>query len=121
ATIKLNPPELGPLEINIKVNHNRQADVMISTQHGIVKDSIEHALPRLREMLADSGIQLNNVNVQDQSLKQQGHMQQQASKEGSGQGGTFFDVFFGNSQDENSQQATYIRRSRPDGLVDYYA
>lgn len=124
ASIKLNPPELGPLEINIKINHNRQAELMITTQHTLVKESVEHAMPRLRELLSDSGIQLNNVNVNDNSTKQHAGGQafadnQEASDKGSKS--DFFNDFFGDSGDGDSNLDVLVRKARPNGLVDFYA
>jgi flagellar hook-length control protein FliK len=50
-----------------------------------VRDAIEAAMPRLREMLADSGIMLGNTMVGAESFQQQ--QQQQASAKNSGGGG----------------------------------
>ncbi len=69
ADVKLNPPHLGPLEIRIALS-NDQASINFSTHHGAVKDVIEAALPRLREMLAEGGIQLADANVSDQRQRQ---------------------------------------------------
>lgn len=126
ASLKLNPPELGPLEIKLNMNNtSKQADLTIMTQHALVKDSVEQALPRLRDMLADSGIQLNNVNVSDQSLKQnQQQSQQQGDNENSGAGtSSFYQEVFGNGEqtDEEIMTQLMMHRHRPDGLVDYYA
>lgn len=69
ADVKLNPPHLGPLEIRIALS-NDQASINFSTHHGAVKDVIEAALPRLRELLAEGGIQLADANVSDQRQRQ---------------------------------------------------
>lgn len=37
----------------------------------MVRDAIEQALPKLREMLADNGIMLGNASVNDQSPREQ--------------------------------------------------
>ena len=70
AELHLNPPNLGPLEIRLTVN-NDQATAMFVTQHSAVREAIETALPRLREMLADNGILLGNVTVGSESFSQQ--------------------------------------------------
>jgi flagellar hook-length control protein FliK len=126
ASLKLNPPELGPLEIKLNMNNtSKQADLTIMTQHALVKDSVEQALPRLRDMLADSGIQLNNVNVSDQNLKQgQQQAQQEGENDGSGNGtSSFYQEVFGEGEksDEEIMTQLMLHRHRPDGLVDYYA
>ncbi|MDP1683519.1 MAG: flagellar hook-length control protein FliK [Burkholderiales bacterium] len=70
AELRLNPPNLGPIEIRITIS-NDQATAMFVSAHASVRDSIEAALPRLREMLGESGLTLGNVNVSSQSFQQQ--------------------------------------------------
>ena len=62
AEIRLNPKELGPIGIKISVQ-NDQASVHFSTHHHGVKESIESAIPRLRDALSDQGLDLVDVNV----------------------------------------------------------
>jgi len=70
AELHLNPPQLGPLEVLIKVNGD-QATALFTSPHAVVRDAIEQALPKLREMLADNGIMLGNTTVSDQSPREQ--------------------------------------------------
>lgn len=70
AELHLNPPNLGPLEVRLTLN-NDQATAMFVTQHSAVREALETALPRLREMLADNGIMLGNVTVGSESFSQQ--------------------------------------------------
>ncbi len=70
AEIRLNPAHLGPMEVRIQVQHD-QANITFSAQHGVVRDALEAAIPRLREMLGESGLNLANVQVSDQSFAQQ--------------------------------------------------
>ncbi|MDP2878869.1 MAG: hypothetical protein Q8N74_05000, partial [Sulfuricella sp.] len=51
--------------------------------HSAVREAIETALPRLREMLADNGIMLGNVTVGSESFSQQQASDQRNGKEGS--------------------------------------
>ena len=62
AELHLNPPELGPLKITLTLNDD-QASAQFVSAHAAVREAIETAMPRLREMLADSGISLGNANV----------------------------------------------------------
>lgn len=80
AHLQLNPPNLGPLEIRISLSSD-QTNAAFTSPHAAVRDAIEAALPRLREMLADNGLSLGNVNVSSQSFQQQ---QQQQSQTGQG-------------------------------------
>ena len=70
AELHLNPPQLGPLDVSIKVNGD-QATAIFTSPHAVVRDAIEQALPKLREMLADNGIMLGNASVSDQSPREQ--------------------------------------------------
>jgi len=62
ASVRINPPELGPIQVQISVK-NDQASVHMLVQHGVVKEALEAAMPRLREMLGESNLQLVNVDV----------------------------------------------------------
>jgi len=66
AELHLNPPNLGPLDVVLKISDN-QATAMFTSPHSAVRDAVENAMPRLREMLADNGITLGNTTVSDQS------------------------------------------------------
>lgn len=66
AELHINPPHLGPLDVVIKVSAD-QATALFTSPHSAVREAIEQALPRLREMLADNGIMLGNATVSDQA------------------------------------------------------
>lgn len=62
AEIKLNPAHLGPLEIRIQIDQD-QATVHFATHHASVREAIEAAVPKLREMLGAQEIALADINV----------------------------------------------------------
>lgn len=64
ARIKLYPEHLGPLDIRVKVDDD-VAKVWFHAQHGQTRDALEQALPRLREMFAEQGLQLVRSEVAD--------------------------------------------------------
>lgn len=66
AELHLNPPQLGPMDVVIKVSGD-QATALFTSPHAAVRDAIEQALPKLREMMADNGIMLGNASVNDQA------------------------------------------------------
>jgi flagellar hook-length control protein FliK len=66
AELHLNPPQLGPMDVVLKVSGD-QATAFFTSPHAAVREAVEQALPRLREMLADSGIMLGNATVSDQA------------------------------------------------------
>jgi len=67
AQIRLNPAQLGPMEVRIQV-HNDQASIQFSSAHGVVREALEAALPRLRDMFDASGVELVDVDVSGQSF-----------------------------------------------------
>lgn len=62
AELKITPPNLGPLEIKLTINHD-QASVSFVSHHALVRDALEAAIPRLREMLADQSLNLAQADV----------------------------------------------------------
>ncbi|MCE9638728.1 MAG: flagellar hook-length control protein FliK [Betaproteobacteria bacterium] len=62
AELRVNPPELGPLDIKLTINEHHTTAVFTSP-HGAVRDAVEASLPRLREVLAESGVMLGNASV----------------------------------------------------------
>ncbi len=70
AELKMNPSHLGPVEVKISVQ-NDQTTIHFSAQNGAVREALDSAMPRLREMLADNGVNLADVDVSDQSFAQQ--------------------------------------------------
>ncbi len=74
AELHLNPTELGPLKITLTLNHD-QASAQFVSAHAPVREAIEAAMPRLREMLADSGITLGNTSVSTDAFREQAQPQ----------------------------------------------
>ncbi|HAT30303.1 MAG TPA: hypothetical protein DCW29_05460 [Janthinobacterium sp.] len=70
ATLTLNPPDLGPLQVVLKVS-NDQADATFTAAQPEVRQALEAALPRLREMMNEAGIQLSNATVSAGMAQQQ--------------------------------------------------
>lgn len=71
AELHLNPPDLGPLNVVLKVSDN-QATATFTSPHSAVREAVENAIPKLREILADNGITLGNTTVSDQTPRDNG-------------------------------------------------
>jgi flagellar hook-length control protein FliK len=69
ARLKLNPPHLGPLEVRLTLNQD-QTTVAFIAQHAAVREAIEAALPRLREMFDQQSLQLVQADVSDPGAQQ---------------------------------------------------
>ncbi|WP_146441533.1 flagellar hook-length control protein FliK [Vibrio kanaloae] len=114
--IRLDPPELGQMKIRMTMN-NDVANVHFTVSNQQARDVIEQTLPRLREMLAQQGMQLADSSVQQQSSGQgqesynNGEQQSGPNRTNDGQG------------DENLDSSSNLElnvASKRDG-ISYYA
>lgn len=65
AEMRLDPPDLGRLNIRLSLNQDTTSvSFQVSTPQA--REAIEQSLPRLRELLAEQGIQLADANVSEQ-------------------------------------------------------
>ena len=71
ASLTLNPPDLGPLQVVLHVS-NDQASATFISAHPDVRHALEAALPKLREMMSDAGIQLGQSTVSAGTPNQHG-------------------------------------------------
>jgi flagellar hook-length control protein FliK len=62
ASLTLNPPDLGPLQVVLTIN-NDQASAAFFASEPEVRRAIESAIPRLREMMDAAGIRLGDATV----------------------------------------------------------
>lgn len=60
--LRLNPPELGWVNVRMAL-HENDANIAIGVHNAAVREAIETSLPKLRELLAESGVSLLNVDV----------------------------------------------------------
>lgn len=70
AEIRLNPPQLGPVEVRIELKGD-QVSLAFSAPQADTRAAIENALPHLREMLAGNGLALGNASVNAETSQQQ--------------------------------------------------
>jgi flagellar hook-length control protein FliK len=62
AQIQITPADLGPIEIRIQVS-NDQASVTFGAAQAQTREALEAALPKLRELLGQQGLNLADVNI----------------------------------------------------------
>jgi flagellar hook-length control protein FliK len=118
AEIQLDPAELGRLEVRISVNQE-QTQVTFASPNAGVREALDAQMHRLREMFAQQGMNLLDVNVSDQSLNR-GWQGQEG--DGNGRGGSGRDGLA--ADEELLQHPVDTRGGTPiaaRGLVDYYA
>ncbi|NLU12391.1 MAG: hypothetical protein GXX06_04235 [Gammaproteobacteria bacterium] len=114
AEIKLDPAELGRLDVKITISQEH-TQITFNSAHAGVRDSLESQMHRLREMFAQQGMQDVDVNVADQSQAQQDSRERAANQQ----------LLEGDveNHDDHAQHVTSIREQHDGrlGMVDYYA
>ncbi|OOF18339.1 hypothetical protein BZG79_03410 [Salinivibrio sp. MA427] len=119
--IRLDPPELGRMQIKLGMN-NDQATVHITVANQQARDAVEQAMPRLRDMLQQQGLQLaqGSVQQQDSGAQQMASGQQNHAGAGSS-GGSPLGLTTGEDNDDAMLAGHALNVSHNDRAVDYYA
>lgn len=114
AEIKLDPAELGRLDIKVDMTQEG-TQITFASAHAGVRDSLESQMYRLREMLNQQGMHNVEVNVSDQA-QQEAQSQEQRATQGRNMTG-------GDALDDVERQSMPIAEQHDGrlGIVDYYA
>jgi flagellar hook-length control protein FliK len=107
AEIAVNPPNLGGIEVRLSL-HEQGAGAQFFAANPSVREALDAALPRLRDMLAEAGISLLQAEVRDQAFAQS---QSWRGGQGSGQGAGAV----------GAVHALPLGRASGQGLIDLYA
>ncbi|MDR7051560.1 flagellar hook-length control protein FliK [Duganella sp. 3397] len=121
ATMELNPPDLGPLQVVLSVNKD-QATAAFTSAAPEVRQALEAALPKLREMMGEAGIALGNATVSagaDQNAGQRAANDGNTQRGRSGRSSDSEDS--GNSVAAAAGAATARTARVPNGAVDTFA
>lgn len=116
ARIQLDPPELGLLEIKIRVQQDN-VSVAFNSGHQVVREALDSQSARLKELMESQGINLTDVNVSGQSTQQ--GQQGEGSEEGQDGSATGLaaDGMEGDIEDGSQQQTI----ATSNNLVDDFA
>lgn len=106
ATLTLNPPDLGPLQVVIHV-HNGQADTTFLSDQADVRRALEDGMANLRDMMSQSGMQLGQANVR--SGQQEAQSQSSGARAQSGQ-----------DANNNEVNPVLAKAAKVMGMVDTY-
>ena len=112
AEIRLDPPELGHMLVKVQV-HGDQTQVQFHVTQSQTRDVVEQAIPRLRELLQEQGMQLADSHV---SQGDQGQRREGGFGEAGGSSGGNVDDFSAEELDLGLNQATSLNSG-----IDYYA
>jgi flagellar hook-length control protein FliK len=115
ATLTMNPPDLGPMQVVLSVSNNHATVDFMSAQPE-VRQALENALPRLREMMGESGVQLGQANVSAGSQQQFAGFGEQNKSGGRSTGKDGIAI-----ADNAPQLRQGIVRMARDGAVDTFA
>lgn len=111
AELVLNPPSLGSVEVRLNLSGG-EAGAQFYSPHASVRDAIEAALPRLRDLMAEAGLALGEAMVSNQPFHQRHSGQDKTESTASGQTGVGTPL----SALDGAHQ-----RHLGAGLVDFYA
>ena len=113
AEIRLNPAHLGPIEVRIDISDD-QINVALSSRHAMVREAMEMALPKLREMFDSNGLSLADTDISQQSFAEQ--REQNTAK---GQG-NIINNNVGHSDFVNQDEGVINQSQLSTSMVDYY-
>ncbi|MEH3023295.1 MAG: flagellar hook-length control protein FliK [Pseudomonas oryzihabitans] len=121
ADIQMEPAQLGKLEVRIDMTQD-QTQVTFASPHADVREALDNGSQRLRELFAQQGMNLANVNVSDQSSGQAWQQSQQGGQSDGSRRGRGGAASGGEEEPlanvaETRGATTLAARS----LVDYYA
>lgn len=112
ATLTLNPPDLGPLQVVINVN-NEKADTTFISENPEVRKALEDGIPALRDLMNQAGVQLGQANVSTGSQQQEFQHAEKARAIAQSKN-------MGTSRETEPQVTSAIARVK-NGLVDTFA
>ncbi len=125
AEVRLNPQHLGPISIKLDVNHD-QASIAFTAQNAVVKEALEQALPKLREMLNTQQLNLTEVTVTQHQSSDQGQSRgfdrmAQEERQGQNQGNQTNVGDSGDVADDLANEIDNGRAVASNGLLSIYA
>jgi flagellar hook-length control protein FliK len=119
AQINISPAQLGPIQINISLNGDQMTAHFVAA-HQEVRQALEDAMPRLREMLSGAGINLGQSNVGSQTQQQQQAQQESAQQTASAPRFDGEDAILSPDQQTHSAKSG-LPTQHGRGLVDLFA
>jgi flagellar hook-length control protein FliK len=113
AEIRLDPSELGSMQIKISLQQD-QMSVQFMVQQGTAKELMEQQMPKLKELLQQQGIELSQGSVQQQNQSSGGQDGGRRTAAGTAAG-------LSQGPSEEPIDTGKIPTKTSDRVVDYYA
>jgi flagellar hook-length control protein FliK len=118
AELVLTPPQLGRIEISLSMSGN-QANAVFISANPEVREALENAMPRLREILADAGVTLGQTQVGADSSGQSTNGRENGDNSSSGRSATAFVASTTSAALAAGATNPWLKTGR--GLVDVFA
>jgi flagellar hook-length control protein FliK len=113
ARIKLHPAELGSIDIRLSLDGD-STRISLASPHAAVRDALEQAVPKLRELLESAGLDLSQVNVGSGDARSHGDFGRPTSASPPSR------AHFARAEDADASVRT-LAIALPQGLVDTFA
>ena len=114
AEIRLSPEDLGSVQVKVQLQQEQLSVQFVVQQQG-AKEALEQQMPKLRELLAEQGLELSEGHV---SQQQHSGADERPSGRAAGTQASSADAGVADGQEVNLQQKP---RKMSDRMVDYYA
>jgi flagellar hook-length control protein FliK len=80
AQLQLNPMHLGPIEVKIQIDNDKQTTIHFSALNADTRQALETAIPQLKSMLTDNGVNLANCTVNPDAFSSNMNQQRQQNQ-----------------------------------------
>lgn len=118
AELVLNPPHLGRVEVSVTMNGD-QATATFASANPSVREALENAMPRLREILQGAGITLGDAQVGAESFRQSAEQRENGDNPARGRGLDADGTPHGLAAGDDTGPTNRLQRGN--GLVDTFA
>ena len=118
--IRLDPAELGPLEIHIQTR-GQEHQVQFVSQNPSVREALEAQMFRLRESFSQQGMDLVDVSVGDSAVGQQARQDSDGRSAGQGEVAGSGAAVSGGDEAGMLMAAEAASQAMSNRLVDFYA
>ncbi len=119
ANIRISPSDLGPLEIKMTIKQD-QLSLSINAHHALTRETLENAMPRLKEALSSNGF--NSINMDVSGQQTNGGSAENNTQTGSDRFGSDDPSEYESEQDEDGLIQPEPRMTMAgSGMVDIFA
>jgi len=115
ASLKLNPPELGKLEISLEMNDDN-LNIVFSSKNSQVRETIDISTNKLQQMFTKDEVSSVNITVNSQAGNDAGRESSQQEQQR-----TLGDIGKLNQAEDEVETVVNVVEKKNNSMVDYYA